>query len=80
MRRLRSGAEGQVLAAGIALGDAAARLERHVGLAVLRKTRLDDARGARKCRVEVAGREGLMRDAIGTMLWIEHSLPKQQMK
>jgi hypothetical protein len=58
-------------AARIPLGDAAARLERRVGLAMLCEARLDHAGCPGKRRFEVAGREALPRYEVGLMLRID---------
>ena len=58
-------------AACVPFGDAAARLKRRVGLAVLREARRDDALGSGESRIDIAGREGLVRDEIGLMLGID---------
>ena len=73
MRRLIAAAKRQMPAACIPFGDAAARLERRVGLAVLCEARRDGAFSSRESRIDVAGREGLVRDEVGLMLGIDRS-------
>ena len=64
VRRLGPDAQGQVLAPRIPDRQHAARLERRVGLPVLREARLDHAVGAGEGGIEAGRREALAGDAV----------------
>ena len=66
MRHLVADMHGQVLAALVPHGAAAARLDRRVGLAMLMERGLDDDRRLGEAPRRIAGREGLMRDQVAT--------------
>ncbi len=70
MRHLRADVEGQVLAALVPHGDAAAGLDRQVGLAMLREDALDHAMGLAHLSLHIAMRGVLMRQQIGKQRFI----------
>src|SRR5207247_1660250 len=71
VRRLIARAKRQVTPARVPVGDAAARLDRRMGLAMLREARLHHTRGLGEGRIDVALGETLMRDEIGLIFRID---------